>query len=675
MRRPREIARLSVLAGAIAFAALVLLSYRKPGARTEGARDPVAETLLQEAGGKRDTMRFRDFQYDETRTTEGRYRVTASEAIKFGEKGEKLYRLKDVIFESLEGAAGSAVVIRAPRAELNEVSRAFLVFDGVRIEGEGTSLTGASFRYEPLRRVLASQGPVGALRGGLVARAQAGQLDVRDGRLVLDGDARLRGRGDGGHAVDLAAPHVVLSREGKMEATGGSILKTDRFVVRSTVLTRVAEAEGSRLHAEGDARLLVLREGDSPPAALAAQGNVLEMKVEASGQPAAFEALGNAEAPARFDLGPSASAGARRGRAPRFSGRFENGRLRELTVPERLDAAEAAASGGPPGSGLRTLTAGFARILFQEDGRSIETATFENGVQGTDGTRAAIKAPHGTIRGREETAVFSGEAGVPARYRDERGTIDARTLSWSAREERVDAAGSVKASYLPVAGRPGFLGGDSKSPFFSESDTLKLMTKTSKLVLTGSVRAWQNENVLRCGTLELDDATKTLRAEQKVLAFFRRETTPAKGTRPTLGGRPTETVNAAGDVLIHREEDRFVRLEGHATMISGTWTMSSDVTDIQLTPDRAIEYTEARGAVVVEDRAQHRKGEGTKAVWRPQTEAVTLDGAPATAVDGKGNRSTGAVLTFRQGSSQVDVETGSTVPTETTLTTAKPEGG
>jgi len=101
--RFRRIARASVAALGVAFLLFVVLSYRKPGARTEGASDPVAETLLREAGGKRDTMRFRDFQYDETRAAEGRYRVRASEAIKFEEKGEKLFRLKDVVFESREG--------------------------------------------------------------------------------------------------------------------------------------------------------------------------------------------------------------------------------------------------------------------------------------------------------------------------------------------------------------------------------------------------------------------------------------------------------------------------------------------------------------------------------------------------------------------------------------------
>ena len=667
----RQVARASVAAAAAAFTLLVLLSYRKPGARTEGARDPVAETLLREAGGKRDTMRFRDFQYDETRASEGRYRVRASEAVKFEEKGEKLFRLKDVVFESQEGARARVVSVRAPRAELVEGSRAFRVFDDVRIEGEETSVSAASFRYEPALRVLASEGPVAALRAGLVAHAASGRLDVRDGHLVLDGDARLRGRGEGGHAFDLAAPHVVVSREGKMEATGGAVLKTDRFVLRSETVSRLEEADGSRLKATVNAFLLVLRDENQPPAALTAQGDVLEMGVDASGQPSTLAAEGRGDVPARLDLGPSAEAGARRARAPRFSGRFEKGRFRELTVPERFDAAETSRAGGPPGSGLRTLVAGFARVLFQGDGRSIETATFENGVEAADGTRAVLKAPHGTLRGRDETAVFSGEADAPARYRDERGAIVARTLSWSVREERLDATGAVKASYAPSAGRPGFFGGDGKSPFFSESETLLLLSRASKLVLGGSVRAWQNENVLRCGSLEVDDLAKTLRAEQKVQAFFRRETTPVKGTRPPPGGRASETVNATGDVLVHREEDRFVRLEGHVTMTSGTWTMSSDVTDIRLTPDRAIEYTEARGAVVVEDRAQHRRGEGTKAIWRPQTEAVTLEGSPASALDGKGNRSTGAVLTFRQGRSQVDVETDKSVPTETIL---KPEG-
>ena len=586
------------------------------------------------------------------------------------------------MFESREGVGERAISVRAPRAEMVEGSRAFRIFDGVRIEGEETSLSAASFRYDPAHRVLASEGPVAALRGALVARAASGTLGVGDGNLVLDGDAHLSGRAEGGRGVDLAAPHVVVSRDGRLDATGGAVLKTDRFVLRSESVSRLAASEGSRLRATTGAFLLVLPESGQPPAALTAQGDTLEIRLDASGQPTGLEADGGAGSLARLDLAPavasrasdtSGTSGARRARAPHFSGRFENGRFRELTVPAHLDAAESGSSGGPAGSGLRTLTAGFARILFLPDGRSIETAAFENGVELTDGKRATLKAPHGTLRGRDDTAVFSGESDVPARYRDERGTIEARSLSWNAREESLDAAGAVKASYAPGAGprRGGFLGGDGKSPFFSESDTLKLLSRTSMLVLTGSVRAWQNENVLGAGRSSSTTPRRPCGPSRtsRRSSDARRRPQRARGCRREVDR--VETINAAGDVLTHREVERFVRLEGHATMTSGTCTMTSDVTDIRLSADRTIEYTEARGAVVVEDRAQHRRGEGTKAIWRPETEAVTLEGAPATALDGKGNRSTGAVLTFRQKSSQVDVETDGSVPTETIL---KPEG-
>src|SRR5262249_60686645 len=80
---------------------------------------------------------------------------------------------------------------------------------------------------------------------------------------------------------------------------------------------------------------------------------------------------------------------------------------------------------------------------------------------------------------------------------------------------------------------------------------------------------------------------------------------------------------------------------------------------------------EAGGSGRREARERRRRGEGTKATWRPTTDLVTLDGAPATAVDGKGNRLTGAVLTFRQGRSRVDVESSTTVGSEAVL---HPEG-
>jgi lipopolysaccharide export system protein LptA len=144
------------------------------------------------------------------------------------------------------------------------------------------------------------------------------------------------------------------------------------------------------------------------------------------------------------------------------------------------------------------------------------------------------------------------------------------------------------------------------------------------------------------------DTDRSVRAEGAVRASVRRKS--------AAGDRPTETVNLSGDRLTHKEADRILTLDGNAAVVSGAWSLASEILDIRLSPAREIESGDARGKVVVEDRATRRRGEGKHATWETRGETVVLEGDPATAIDGKGNRLTGARLTFRQGQSRVDVE-------------------
>ncbi|MDL1950303.1 hypothetical protein FBQ97_10880, partial [Acidobacteria bacterium ACD] len=196
----------------------------------------------------------------------------------------------------------------------------------------------------------------------------------------------------------------------------------------------------------------------------------------------------------------------------------------------------------------------------------------------------------------------------------------------------------------------------------SESERLTVFPEARRAVLSGNVKAWQRENVLRCATLTLDAGS--LRAEGDVRASLKRRAAPGSKA-------PDETVTASGDLLTHHEADRTVRVEGRAVLVSGGFQLSADVTDVRLGAERTAEYAEARGTVVIEDRLQHRRGEGKRATWRSQTDVVTLEGEPARAVDGSGNRLAGAVLTFRQGRSRVDVESAPGVGTEGVF---RPEG-
>lgn len=634
--------------------------YRKPGTRPAEVREEIAGTLVAEAGSVRDRMRFRDFEYVETRGAEGRFRLLAAEALRYEKDWERIFRLKDVTFESGAAAATPGVRLSAPRAEFSEASKAFRVFDGVEIRGEEARLFGDSFRYEPSSRELVSEGPVTARRGRLVIRADAGTVRTREGTVLLSGRVRLRGRGDGGEILDLASTTLALSRGGRIAAAGEeAVARSTGLVLRARGLDRAPEEDGDRLRAVGQAQLFVAPAAGRLPGAAAVSGETLELRRNAAGQAVALD-VASERGPSAVLLAPGPREPGRTARAARFDARFLDGALAELNVPSSVEAFEAAGADAKAGGGLRTLTAGTARLTFLPGG-GLDVGVFGKSVTLTDGSRASLRGTEATLRGRDDAAVVTGE---PADYRDAEATLSARTIGYSRREDRIDATGRVRASFSGE--RPGgLLGGGGGGPLFSESDSLRATDGRKKLLLAGSVRAWQKENVLRCDSLLVDDADRSLRAERNVRVFFRREpAASAPGRRPASA----ETLNASGDLLTHRETDRFVRIEGHSEILSGAWHMNADVTDLRLGPDRSIEYAEARGSVLLEDRAERRRGEGTKATWRPEGEVVTLEGSPAKAVDAKGNTTRGAVLTFRQGRSQV--ETG-TVPSETTL---KPEG-
>jgi lipopolysaccharide export system protein LptA len=659
--------RVRLLAALLAGGWLVVLValYRKPGTQPSESHDEIAGTLVAEAGSVHDKMRFRDFEYVETRGGEGRFRILAAEALRFDVEWERKFRLKDVMFESGPASASVGVRLYAPRAEFTEQSRAFRVFDGVEIAGEEARLSGEAFRYEPTKRELVSEGPVTAQRGRLVIRADGAVVSTQDGRVFLTGNVRLRGRSEKGEALDVESPRVELSRGGTILATGDeTVARSTGIVIRARSLERSRDGDGDRLRAEGSAILVLAPVVARLPGAALVHGDAIDLVRDRSSEPAFLAVTSTPPSLSEIELAPGARENGRTGLSVRLEARFQKGVLSEIGAPSSLTAREAAGPDVRPGGGLRTLTAGSARLTFEKEGR-LDVGLFEGGVSVTEGTRASLKGAVATLRGADDAAVVTG---APAEYRDPEATLVARTIVYGRRDDRIDASGQVRASFSGE-GRPGLFGERDGGPLFSESDTFRLTEGRKHLQLAGNVRAWQKENVLRCETLFVDNADRSVRAEKNVRVFFRRDASVRTSGRTGVSAG-SETINASGDVLTHRESEHFVRIEGHAEVISGAWQITADVTDLRLGADRSIEYAEARGSVILEDRSQHRHGEGTKATWRPQTEIVTLEGRPATAVDGKGNRSTGAFLTFRQGRSQVDVETG-TVPSETTF---KPEG-
>lgn len=649
------------------FPLLVVVSFRPSGARTEQAHVEVAGTLLRESEGIRDRLRFEEFDYSESEGDAEVYRLRAAEAIAFAEGADRMFRLKDVTFLTRDAATGRSAVLEAPRAEFVPGTKAFRVFDGVRIEGEGVGVRSVSFRYDPGRKILVSEGPVTALHDGLVATAREGSVETAAGVVRFRGAVRVGGEDERGRRLTLAAEEVDLRRGGGFAARGAVVLKTDELLLRGAAAGREPFGDGDRLSALGAVVAFLVPGAEATlESPVRAEGERLELQRDAAGVPARILLSG---APARLDVPPDAVTGARRAIANEFEVTLASGRMARVTVPVPLSLLESAAPGRlasetPPAA--RLVTAGSGQLAFAADGRAVDTAVFDGGVAVSEGTRTSVKAPRATFRGADESAVFAGTAEEPARYEDEKARVAAGVLTWFRRDDRIEAAGNVKTSFRGREGSEIFGKGSSDSPVFSESDFLRVTPSERKILLTGNVTAWQEENVLRAQSLLLEDRERSLRAEGNVRAILRRRRLDPRTKVATV-----ETVTASGNVLTHREEARLIRIEGASSVVSGTWVMKADVTDVVLGPERTIDHAEARGNVVVEDRADGRRGEGARATWRPQAEAITLEGQPATALDGKGNRMTGALLTFQKGSGRVDVETGPGIPSQGVL---RPEG-
>ncbi len=665
MTKWRRKVRLAIGIAAGAYVLFLAWAVRPTGARPKELAGQVAATLAKEAVGIRDRLRFRDFVYDEHREG-GSYRIRASEALGFSSDGDDVFRLMDVRVETPGREGRPGMVLRAPRAEFQQGTKALHVYDGVTIEGETASLRGTSFRFDPVKREFLSEGPVTMVRGRMLAHAERGSLETADGRVRLEGNVRMAGTAEEGRFLGLAAPTVTVQRNGTLLASGGVRVLTSEAVLRSESVERIPDATGDRLHTSGETTVLFLS-GDAARRPLLASGDLADMSRDQDGFPTSC-VLARTAGTARIDLAPDVAAGPRRALAPRFEAAFAEGRLSVVTAPNGLRGAEAVAVDGKPGTGLKTLETEWARFTFLPGGASLDVAVLDRSVRLADGTRSTVTAAKGSFRGRDEVAVFTGTTASPAEYRGESATIRGAVLTWLRKEDRVDASGDVHTVFR--GGVPGTGAGSDTEPYYSQSDTLRMTMADRVATLEGNVRAWQKENVLRSAKLTLNDTERTIRAEGNVRAVFRRRPAglPSAASKPKAGG---ETVSATGDVLTHRESERMVRIEGNASMVSGSWSMNATVADIRLTKDRAVESAEARGSVVLEDRATSRRGEGSLATWRPETETVTLEGAPATALDGKRNRMTGARLTFRQGRSRVDVESAPGVMSEGSY---RPEG-
>ena len=352
------------------FPLLVVLSYRPSGARTLEAREEVARTLLRESQGIRDRLRFEDFDYSESEGDAEVYRLRAAEAIAFAEGADRMFRLKDVTFQSRDATTGRTAVVAAPRAEFVPSTKAFRVFEGVRIDGEGVGIRSVSFQYDPTRKLLVSEGPVTALRDGLVATALEGSVETAAGVVRFRNDVRLGGLDDRGRRFALSAREVDLRRGGGFSARGTVVLKTDELLLRGDEAEREPLGDADRLSARGSVEaILIPAQGGKLTAPIRAEGESLELRRDATGAPGDLLLTGDPGAArhsaGRPDGGPPSGREQLRGDSRRR--KAEAGDGSRPAIPGRVGAP------GPPGRERRPRRHG-SSPRETDSSRSVPTA-------------------------------------------------------------------------------------------------------------------------------------------------------------------------------------------------------------------------------------------------------------------------------------------------------------
>lgn len=214
---------------------------------------------------------------------------------------------------------------------------------------------------------------------------------------------------------------------------------------------------------------------------------------------------------------------------------------------------------------------------------------------------------------------------------------------------QLDAAGRVTARYseqAPSTEADGmFAEGD---PVFAAADTMSSDQRRGRIVYEGSARLWQKVNRVEADKIIVDRTAKTLDAEGEVRSTLR-------GTEPDAQPALVRSKN-----LLYREQEREAQYRGAVQLVRGPLRVRGDELDANLAGEAgaSLRSAEARGGVEVLQTATGHQGFGDKARYDAATEEVILDGAPARAVNARGEETRGARLIYKVDDEGLRVEGG-----------------
>lgn len=359
----------------------------------------------------------------------------------------------------------------------------------------------------------------------------------------------------------------------------------------------------------------------------------------------------------RLDLEPQTGVGKkeavrRRLEADRIQGLYGQGNhIEQLNATGNVEVESSSiddsGAAAPP---LRTWSEHFEGSFDPETGQAQQMKQW-----------ADFRFQRGDREGRAGEALFQTasnevELSVAAEVWDPTGTVradrillDENTGDYTARggasssftEGRTEKSSEKDSGGLFAAGQP----------VFATAEEIASVGKTGLLTLGGEARLWQEQDRLEADRIQIDRASKILKADGHVVNYLTEQASASSGSRARPG---SGLVRISSSSLDYNEQNKLMVYVGSAELRRTDLTVSSDRLEGYLSADNEagtqgrLKKAFAAGNVrIVENKSSApRQGTGQEGEYYPNQSKVILTGEPAVVQDGSRGRTEGTQLTY-----------------------------
>ena len=251
------------------------------------------------------------------------------------------------------------------------------------------------------------------------------------------------------------------------------------------------------------------------------------------------------------------------------------------------------------------------------------------------------------------------------------------------------ADGDVKSTYSELKEQPNGALLASSSPIHVTAHSMTAHNSPVVAHYTGSVRLWQDANVVEAPSLQFDREHRSVTAQgtaakpvQTILVQPGKTEASNAGAKNNLSSAVASTpITITALKLTYTDSDRVIHYEGGVNAKSADFTASAKTLSAYLLPHSQTSTNQslagpgqldrmvAEGNVVIQE--PNRKAEGQKLVYTAVDDKFVLTGGPPSIFDAEQGKITGVSLTFFRRDDRVLVEGEASSPVVTTTRVAR----